>query len=159
MLDRKHNKIIWFTGLSASGKTTLADRLAREFDGRAIRMEGDDIRKTIAKNYGYSKQDRKSVVLKMHDISKYLRYLGITSIICSVTAPDRVTDKDFFEVYLRCPLNICKQRDYKGTYSKKDVLGVDIRYKEPLYPDVIINTDRCSPKQGVLKILKAINKK
>ena len=159
MLDRERNKIIWFTGLSASGKTTLADRLAKECNCKLIRMEGEDIRKTIAKNYGYSEQDRKSVVLKMHDISKYLRYLGVTSIICSVTAPDRVVDKDFYEVYLRCPVDICRQRNCKGTYSKKDVLGVDIKYKKPLDPDVIINTDRCSPKQGVLKILKAINKK
>ena len=151
-------KIIWFTGLSASGKTTLADQLAKRYNGRMIRIEGEDVRKTIAKDYGYSEKDRKHIVLKMYDISRYLRHQGITSIMCSVTAPDRVIDKDFIEIYLRCPVDICRQRDYKDTYSNKDVVGVDIEYREPLDPDVIIDTSRCSPRQGVLKILEMINK-
>jgi adenylylsulfate kinase-like enzyme len=153
----KPGKTIWFTGLSASGKTTLADKLAEEYDSMVVRIEGEDIRKTIAKEYGYSKNDRELVVLKMYEVSKYLRYLGLTCIVCSVTAPDRVIDKDFFEVYLRCPVDVCKQRDYKDTYSQKNVMGVDIEYEKPLSPDVIIDTDKCSPKQGIFKILKVIN--
>ena len=154
-----NEKIIWFTGLSASGKTTLADQLAKQYNGGTIRIEGEDVRKAIAKDYGYSESDRKHIVLKMYDISRYLRHQGITSILCSVTAPDRIIDKDFIEIYLRCPVDICKQRDYKNTYSGEDVVGVDIEYMEPLYPDVIIDTSICSPRQGILKILEAINKK
>jgi len=159
---------VWLTGLSGSGKTTIAQKLAEVFNStRYIElMDGDEIRKGLSRDLGFSKDDRNEHNHRVIFCSKLLVRNG-TIVVVALISPYRET-RDFakgdipntFEVFVKAPLDVCIERDPKGLYKKalageiKNFTGIDDPYEEPLEPDLVVETDKESVEESVEKILK-----
>lgn len=165
---------IWFTGLSGSGKTTIAqglmERLA-EFGRNPSFLDGDEIRTHLSKGLGFSKEDRDANIHRVGYVAGLVNQHGGT-IICSVISPYRdprdharkSSKGRFVEVYCSTPIEVCEQRDVKGLYAKaragqiKGFTGVDDPYEPPANPEVDIDTGKLSIKESVDKIIDTMIK-
>ncbi len=157
-LVKQRPLVIWLTGLPGAGKTTLAESLDAAILKKGYftkHFDGDEIRKGINSDLGYSDADRKENVRRTAEISSLFLDSGLV-IICSFISPTRemrqmakeIIGKDrFIEVFVNAPLEICEQRDPKGMYKMaragllNNFTGVDAPYEEPEYPDIEIRTD------------------
>ncbi len=162
---------VWFTGLPCSGKTTVADSLAEALRGRGLRVErldGDIVRMGLSSDLGFSKEDRDENIKRVTFVSKLLTRNGV-AVLASFVSPYRGRREiareeigNFIEVYVRCPVEVCMERDVKGMYMKalageiSNFTGVDDVYEEPLDPEVIVDTDKESVSDCVHKILYKI---
>ena len=159
---------IWFTGISGSGKTTIANELVkifRERDIPVVLLDGDIVRKTLSHDLGYSKQDRDKHITRVADVCHLINQNEILTIAC-VLSPTREIRryarnliKNFVEVYIKCPYSVCEQRDVKGYYTQaklgkiKNFVGLDISYEEPEKPEIILETDKETIKECVNKLI------
>ncbi len=159
---------ILITGISGSGKTTIANRLSEFFSRRGIKnevLDGDVLREKLSQNLGYSEEERNMHRRKIFYIAGMLTRHGIVSILPLVASTRAVRDEarkqagKFMEVYLKCPLAVCEQRDPKGYYKNiragkiKNFVGVDIPYEEPVNPELVLETDGLKPEDSVKKIV------
>lgn len=158
---------IWFTGLSGAGKSTLAEIIEQRLRERGHNVEvldGDEVRTHLSKGLGFSKEDRDTNIKRIAFVSKLLTRNGVATISAAI-APYREAREwarqeigNFVEVYVKCPLEICRQRDVKGLYKLvdegkiKNFTGVDDPYEEPENPEVVVETDKESIEQSVQKI-------
>jgi len=166
--------VIWLTGLSASGKTTIARQLAtklREQDFKVELLDGDAIRNELSADLGFSRQDRREQIRRVVYLCKLLSKNGITCIV-SVISPYRDLRNlareeirkvsPFIEVFVKCSLESCIKRDPKGLYKKalsgeiSNFTGLQDPYEEPLSPDVMVNTDSETVEECVDKIISAV---
>jgi adenylyl-sulfate kinase len=163
---------IWFTGLSGSGKTTLSRMVESELRRRGIRkvelLDGDVIRTHLSKGLGFSKEDRDANIKRIGFICKLLSRNGVIAIAAAISPYRAVRDfnrkeiGDFVEVYCKCSLEVCIERDVKGLYKKalageiKNYTGIDDPYEEPLNPEVVLETDRETPEESVKKIFQKL---
>lgn len=166
--------VIWLTGLSASGKTTIALQLAtklREHDFKVELLDGDAIRNELSADLGFSRQDRREQIRRVVYLCKLLSKNGITCIV-SVISPYRDLRNlareeirkvsPFIEVFVKCSLESCIKRDPKGLYKKalsgeiNNFTGLQDPYEEPLSPDVMVNTDSETVEECVDKIISAV---
>ena len=166
--------VIWLTGLSASGKTTIARQLAtklREQDFKVELLDGDAIRNDLSADLGFSSQDRREQIRRVVYLCKLLSKNGITCLV-SVISPYRDLRNlareeirkvsPFIEVFVKCSLESCIKRDPKGLYKKalsgeiSNFTGLQDPYEEPLSPDVMVNTDSETVEECVDKIISAI---
>ena len=173
----KHHKptIIWFTGLSASGKSTLANELEYILNKQNIHtyiLDGDNIRRGLNNNLGFSPEDRKENIRRIGEVAKLFVDAGIIVLVSFISPyiEDRnkvrsLVDKDeFIEVYVKCPLDVVEKRDPKGLYKKakkgiiKEFTGISAPYEEPLNPELVIETDKLNIKDSVNKILQYLIK-
>ncbi len=174
--DRQRQKghksaIIWFTGLSGSGKSTVAHKLEEKLFERGIHtyvLDGDNIRTGLNKDLGFSAEDREENIRRIGEVAKLFVDAGIIvlSAFISPYIKDRETVRnlvekgEFIEVYVKCPLEVCEQRDVKGLYKKaregiiKNFTGIDDPYEEPVNPEIIVETDKESLEESVNKIIK-----
>jgi len=170
---RQSAKVIWFTGLSGSGKTTLAANLEKELFFRRFFcqvLDGDNIRMGINNNLGFSEEDRQENIRRIAEVSKLLINTGMIT-ICSFISPtheirqmakDIIGEKDFIEIFLNPPLEVCEQRDTKGLYQKaragiiKDFTGISSPFEAPENPDLEIDTSVVSIKESVDLIFSTI---
>ncbi|HER08740.1 MAG TPA: adenylyl-sulfate kinase [Bacteroides sp.] len=170
---RQRARVIWFTGLSGSGKTTLASNLEKELFFRRFFchvLDGDNIRTGINNNLGFSAEDRLENIRRIAEVSKLLINTGMIT-ICSFISPTReirqlarsiIGEKDFIEVFLNPPLEVCEQRDTKGLYEKaragiiKDFTGISAPFEAPPHPDLEIDTSKMSIKDSVDLIFETI---
>jgi adenylylsulfate kinase len=170
---RQSAKVIWFTGLSGSGKTTLASNLEKElFFHRFFCqvLDGDNIRTGINNNLGFSDEDRLENIRRIAEVSKLLLNTGMIT-ICSFISPTEeiralarsiIGEKDFIEIFLNPPLEVCEQRDTKGLYKKaragliKDFTGISSPFEPPGHPDLEIDTSKIGIKESVDLIFDAI---
>jgi len=158
---------IWLTGLSGSGKTTIAEKLKEYFkDKRYIEsMDGDAIRKGLSRDLGFSKEDRNEHNRRVIFCTKLLARNGVI-VIVALISPYRETRayakgeiQNMMEVFVSAPLDVCIERDPKGLYKKalageiKQFTGIDDPYEEPLTPDLIVETDKESEDESFEKIL------
>jgi len=151
--------IIWFTGLSGSGKSTIADALEKKLfaDGyHTYLLDGDNIRHGINKNLGFSDEDRTENIRRIGEISKLFVDAGLIVITAFISPfqSDRdtvrrlVDDGEFIEVFVDTPLEVCEERDPKGMYKKaragiiKQFTGIDSPYEAPVEPEVVCKTDQ-----------------
>ena len=151
--------VLWFTGLSGAGKTTLSSFLAEKWlaEGRKVaRLDGDTIRESFTKDLGFSKQDRDENILRICRMARALADCGMIVMVSAISpydearkyARDVVGPDRFRLVYMRCNLEALKERDPKGLYAKalrgeiKGFTGIDDPYEEPIDATVIIDTDR-----------------
>jgi len=162
---------IWITGLPCSGKTTVADHVADTLRAKGYpveRLDGDVIRRDLTKDLGFSKQDRDENLKRVTDIAKHKTDQG-NIVLATFVSPyrdrrdkARASIPSFFEVYARCPLEVCKQRDVKGMYKLAlagklhGFTGVDDPYEEPLHPDLILDTDTETIEESAEKILNLL---
>jgi adenylylsulfate kinase len=162
--------VIWITGLSGSGKTTIAQVLEMELHNRGYLtklLDGDNVRSGINNNLSFSEVDRKENIRRIAEVSKLFMMGGVILINCFISptkeirdqARDIVGEKDFFEIYVNTPLEVCEKRDIKGLYAKaragliKNFTGIDSPYEEPENPSVEIKTTECSIEESVQIIL------
>jgi adenylyl-sulfate kinase len=158
---------IWLTGLSGSGKTTIAQKLIEHFkENRYIEaMDGDEIRKGLSRDLGFSKDDRNEHNRRVIFCSKLLARNGVITIVALIS-PYRETRAyakgeipNMMEVFVKAPIEVCIERDPKGLYKKalageiKQFTGIDDPYEEPLSADVVVETDKETPDESVGKIL------
>jgi len=159
---------VWFTGLSGSGKTTLSKLVESELRRRGKKVElldGDVIRTQLSKGLGYSKEDRDTNIKRIGFVCKLLSRNGVVAIAAAISPYREVRDfnrkeiGDFVEIYCKCSLAACIQRDVKGFYKKalageiKNYTGIDDPYEEPLNPEVVLDTDCETPEESVQKIM------
>jgi adenylyl-sulfate kinase len=161
----------WFTGLPCSGKTTIADGVAEIFRKKGFkveRLDGDIIRKELSRDLGFSKKDRDENIRRVTYIAKLLTRNGV-AVLATFISPyierrrkTREEIGNFVEIYVRCPIEVCMNRDVKGMYKKAlageiiDFTGVNDPYEEPENPEVIIDTDKESLEVSIKKVLKKI---
>ncbi len=171
-LLRQKGCTIWLTGLSASGKSTLAFTLEHTLVQRnrlAYVLDGDNVRHGLNKNLGFSAEDREENIRRIGEAAKLFADAGFIT-LTSFISPYR-KDRDlarmihedvdlfFVEVFVDAPIEVCEQRDPKGLYQKarkgeiKGFTGIDDPYEPPLQPDLIIKSGELSPQQGAMKIL------
>ncbi len=171
--DRK-GVTVWFTGLPCSGKSAIADRAAEilaERGYRAERLDGDIVRKDLTRDLGFSKADRDENIRRVTFVSKLLSRNGVivlTSFISpyrELRAHARDENKDFLEVYVKCPLEVCMERDVKGMYKKamagviKEFTGVSDPYEEPLQPELLIESDKETLEESTARVLAALKER
>ncbi|MBO0783650.1 MAG: adenylyl-sulfate kinase [Ktedonobacteraceae bacterium] len=162
---------IWFTGLSGAGKSTLAEAIEQRLrqQGRNVEiLDGDEVRTHLSKGLGFSREDRDTNIKRIAFVCKLLTRNGAACISAAI-APYREAREwarqeigNFLEVYVKCPLEVCRQRDVKGLYKLvdegkiKNFTGVDDPYEEPEHPDVVVETDQETLQESVAKILNAL---
>jgi len=163
---------VWFTGLSCSGKTTLSNLLESEFRKRGLKkieiLDGDVVRTNLSKGLGFSKEDRDTNIKRIGFVCKLLTRNGVIAISAAISPYRDVRDfnrreiGDFVEVYCKCALDVCIERDVKGLYKKalageiKNYTGIDDPYEEPLNPEVALDTDQETTEECVRKILQKL---
>ncbi|HZL41720.1 MAG TPA: adenylyl-sulfate kinase [Verrucomicrobiae bacterium] len=162
--------VLWLTGLSGSGKSTIATELERELFNlgrQAYILDGDNIRHGLCSDLGFSHRDRTENIRRIGEVAKLFADAGFVCITAFIS-PYRA-DRDlartilprdrFFEVYVNAPVNVCEKRDPKGLYAKarsgeiKDFTGVSAPYEPPADPDVELRTDKLSIPESVAKIM------
>jgi adenylylsulfate kinase len=163
----------WFTGLPCSGKTTVADTVAdvlRERGYRVERLDGDIVRKDLTSDLGFSKEDRDENIKRVTFVSKLLSRNGV-AVLATFVSPYRERRRktreeigNFVEVFVRCPVDVCIERDVKGMYKKAlageitGFTGVDDPYEDPENPEVILHTERETLEESVQKVLDCLQK-
>ena len=165
------SSIIWLTGLPASGKTTIARELEKNLHNMGVHtyiLDGDNMRHGLNNDLGFSRDNRKENIRRVAEVAKLFSDAGII-VICAFVSPyidDReaarrlVEESEFVEVFVKCPLEVCMDRDPKSMYKKaasgnmKTFTGVDDPYEEPVSPEIIIETDELSLSEGVNKIIE-----
>jgi adenylylsulfate kinase len=153
------SKVIWMTGLSGSGKSTIAVQLERklmEHGHFAQVLDGDNIRSGINNNLGFSMEDRTENIRRIAEVAKLYLHSGIVT-ICTFISPTReirefakqiIGEADFIEIFVNAPLAVCEARDVKGLYQKaragqiKDFTGIDSPYEPPVRPALTLDTDK-----------------
>jgi adenylyl-sulfate kinase len=160
--------VVWFTGLSGAGKTTLADALIPHLRcaGKKVEvLDGDVVRTHLSKGLGFSREDRDTNIARIAFVAHLLARNGVVVVVAAISpfrkARDeaRVTIGDFVEVYVAPPLEACIKRDVKGLYRKAlageiaQFTGVSDPYEAPLAPEVVIDTSVLSVDEGVSRIV------
>jgi bifunctional enzyme CysN/CysC len=165
-------KVLWLTGLSGSGKSSIASELERELfnSGKHVyALDGDKLRHGLCKDLGFSPEDRKENIRRAGEIAKLFADSGMIC-ITSFISPYR-SDRDmvrqlmggqnqFVEIYVNAPLEVCEKRDPKGLYAKarsgqiKEFTGISAPYEAPLKPEIEIHTDKMTKSEAVTKILE-----
>ena len=158
--------VLWFTGLSGSGKSTVASALHSKLTKEGMHsymLDGDNIRLGINNDLDFSEEGRKENIRRIAEIAKLFcdaAMITCTSFISPFRADrgqakDIIGDKDFLEVFVDCPLEICEQRDVKGLYARarkgeiKQFTGIDSPYEPPLQPAITLHTDQNSIEECV----------
>ncbi len=165
---------VWTTGLSGSGKTTIAKALERRLRDRGIKVEildGDVVRTNLSKGLGFSKEDRDINIRRIGFVADLLSRNGVVAITAAISPYRAIRDEvrahtaRFVEVFVDAPLEICESRDVKGMYAKarageiKGFTGIDDPYEAPLAPEVVCNTASESVEASVERILEALERR
>jgi len=175
-LNGHKSGLIWFTGLSASGKSTLAHGIEKQLFDCCIRtyvLDGDNVRHGLNANLGFSAEDRKENIRRIGEVSRLMVDAGLIVLACFIS-PYRA-DRDavrklfardnFFEVYVKCPLEECEKRDPKGQYKKAragiitNYTGISAPYEEPETPELVIETDKLNVQEAIGEILNFLHEK
>lgn len=162
--------MLWFTGLSGSGKSTVAIALERELQKRGLLcriLDGDNIRSGINKGLGFTAEDRRENIRRIAEVAKLFVDTGIITIAAFISpsnelrrmASDIIGAEDFKEVYISTPLEVCEARDVKGLYAKarrgeiKNFTGISAPFEAPEHPALSIDTSKVSLEDSVKQIL------
>ncbi len=167
--------VLWLTGLSGAGKSTIAKQLEKKLflmNAHALVLDGDNLRKALNRDLGFSDEDRKENIRRTGAVAKLVADAG-SIVIAALISPFK-SDRDlvraqmegtkFIEVFVDCPLEECEKRDTKGLYKKarageiKGFTGIDSDYEEPVVPELTIASDKIKPEQAVEKILQYLQK-
>jgi len=172
-LLKQKSKVIWMTGLSGSGKTTIAIALEQMLKDKGFLtqvLDGDNVRTGINNNLGFSVEDRAENIRRIAEVSKLFINCGIITINCFVSptiairnqAKEIIGEEDFVEVFVNTPIEICEQRDVKGLYKKaragqiKNFTGIDSPFEAPENPTVNVKTAELSIEDAARQILEVI---
>ena len=172
-LLRQHGVMVWFTGLSGSGKSTIAIALERELHKRGLLcriLDGDNIRSGINNNLGFSEADRVENIRRIAEVSKLFIDTGIVTIAAFISpnndiremAANIIGKEDFLEIYVSTPLEECERRDVKGLYAKarrgeiKNFTGISAPFEAPVHPALTLDTSLLSLEESVNRLLELV---
>jgi adenylylsulfate kinase len=162
---------VWLTGLSGSGKTTIAKVLDRELRRRRLKVEllaGSEFRQNISQGLGFSRADRIANVRRICYVAKLLARNGVAVITTSISPYRQVRNecrgiiRDFIEVYVECPLELCEARDEKGLYARarsgelEDFTGISDPYEPPEKAELVCHTATETPEESAAKIIAVL---
>lgn len=167
-------KIVWFTGLSASGKSTIANAFSRrlfDLNRQVYVLDGDNIRQGLNSDLGFGDEARKENIRRIGEVAKLFIDSGqyvLTAFISPFredrqTVRDLIGEGEFIEVYVKCSIEACEERDPKGLYKKarkKEIpsfTGISSPYEEPLNPEIVLNSEKYSVEECVEQLLKELN--
>ena len=168
--------VLWFTGLSGSGKSTISVALEKALFERRIhayRLDGDNIRHGLNNNLGFSPEDRKENIRRIGEVSKLLADAGLITLTAFISPyredRDRVReileDGEFIEVYAKASVETCEQRDPKQLYKKarageiKNFTGIDAPYEAPEHAEIVVDIETTSVEEAVQQILNYLEDK
>jgi adenylyl-sulfate kinase len=158
--------VIWFTGLTASGKSTLANALQKRIAMTGVKsfvLDADIIRHGLNRDLRFGPEDRKENIRRLGEVSKLFVDAGVIALVASISpyredrelARSLMEDEAFIEVYVKCPLHECERRDPKRLYVQakaggvKEISGISAPYEEPDIPEITLETDKLSVDEGV----------
>jgi adenylylsulfate kinase len=162
--------VLWFTGLSAAGKSTLANSLCQRLHLMGVKsyvLDGDNIRHGLNKDLGFSPEDRKENIRRIGEVARLFVDAGLIAMTAFISpyredrtnARKLMKEGEFIEVFVRCPLPECERRDPKGIYKKArsgevgEFTGVSAPYEEPENPEIILDTDKMTLEECVEEVL------
>jgi adenylylsulfate kinase len=173
-LNNHKSGLVWFTGLSASGKSTIAHAVERELFKQSIRtyvLDGDNVRHGINSDLGFSREERRENLRRILELSKLFVDAGIL-VLATFISPYK-TDRDhvrkqfendnFLEIYVKCSLEECEKRDPKAQYRKaragiiKEYTGISSPYEEPERPNLVINTENLTLDESVKAVIALLH--
>jgi adenylylsulfate kinase len=170
-LLQQHARVVWFTGLSGSGKTTIArdlEKILHTMGHTTMLLDGDNVRAGINNNLGFSPEDRHENIRRIAEVAKLFLDCGVITLCCFVSPTEELRQlaagiigpKDFIEVYVNTPLEECEHRDVKGLYAKArkgeiaDFTGISAPFEPPTNPSFEIRTVGRSESDCVQDLLK-----
>lgn len=170
-LNGHKSAILWFTGLSGSGKSTISVELEKQLHDRNLRtyrLDGDNVRHGLNKNLGFSAEDRSENIRRIGEVAKLMIDAGLFTLTAFISPykEDReqvrelVEDGDFIEVYVKASLDACEERDPKGLYKKarageiKGFTGIDAPYEKPENPEITLDTNTLSVQESAKVIIQ-----
>jgi adenylylsulfate kinase len=170
LLNHHRSVVVWFTGFSASGKSTIAHAVEHQLYQRKCRsfvFDGDNVRHGLCSDLGFSPEDRAENIRRIGEMVKLFTEAGIISLTAFISpfradrkkVKDLVGHENFIEVYCSCPLAVCEQRDVKGHYRRakageiKEFTGVSSPYEEPRDPDLVLDTSALAIEQCVAQVM------
>lgn len=166
--------VIWLTGLSGAGKSTIAIELEKELvkQRKAVyRLDGDNVRHGLNSDLGFSKEDRNENIRRVAEVSALFKEAGIITLVSFISpyksmrdfARKKIGKESFVEVYVKADIKICAKRDPKGLYIKakngeiENFTGISSPYEKPENPEIAIDTEKLSIEESVQCILKYLN--
>ncbi len=172
-LLQQQSRVIWLTGYSGSGKSTVASSLEKALSRRNFLtqvLDGDNIRAGINNNLGFTEEDRMENIRRIAEVNKLFIHCGIITINSFISPTKKIRaaarqivgDENFLEVFINAPLEICEQRDTKGLYKKarrgeiKNFTGIDSPFEPPENPDIELKTHLDSIEESIEKALRII---
>lgn len=175
-LLKQRGMMVWFTGLSGSGKSTIALAVERELHRRGILcriLDGDNIRCGINAGLGFSAEDRKENIRRIAEVGKLFVETGIVTLAAFVSptneyrqmARNIIGSEDFIEIYVSTPLEVCERRDVKGLYARarrgevKDFTGISAPFEIPEHPAMSVDTSRQPIEESVKQVINMIANK
>lgn len=169
------NKVLWFTGLSGSGKSTVArvlEKLLWEAHRPCYVLDGDNIRHGLNSDLGFSKKDRGENIRRIAEVARLFYDAGLYVLVCFISPyrkergfARKLIGRDFVEIYVDCPIGICEKRDPKGMYRRaragkiRDFTGVNDPYEAPKSAELRLDTSKGSPEACAARILEYIGEK
>ncbi|KAA6452312.1 adenylyl-sulfate kinase [Bacillus atrophaeus] len=173
--NKHQSSILWLTGLSGSGKSTIANAAARELfeqGYQVVVLDGDNIRHGLNNDLGFSDEDRKENIRRIGEVAKLFVQQG-TIVITAFISPFRedrkqvrqlVDEGEFHEIYIKCDLDICEQRDPKGLYKKARngeipfFTGIDSPYEEPKAPELVLDSGQNEREECKKQLIEFVKK-
>ena len=170
--------VLWYTGLSGSGKSTLANEVEKrllDLGAQSYLLDGDNVRHGLNSDLGFTKEDREENIRRIGEVAKLFADSG-TIIGVALISPYRADRKkardiaersglDFLEIYVKCPLEVCEQRDPKGLYKKarsgeiKNFTGLDAPYEEPIDCELTLVSSEAAPEELAEKVIGLLKQK
>jgi adenylylsulfate kinase len=169
-LNRHKGATVWLTGLSGSGKSTIAVDLEKRLLERGVRayiLDGDNVRHGLNKNLGFSPEDRTENIRRIGEVAKLFTDAGLVAITAFISPYRADRDQvralmkpgDFVEIFVECPVDVCEQRDVKGLYKKarageiKEFTGISAPYEAPAKPELVLPSHQMSVEAAVAKVV------
>ena len=174
--ERQPGLVVWLTGLSGSGKTTIAIEVEKKLLARRVqvyRLDGDVLRQGLNADLGFSPADRKENIRRVAEVAHLFQDAGLVLLACFISpqqsmrafARNLVPEKAFLEVFVQASLETCIQRDPKGNYQRalagkiQNYTGIDQAYEEPLNPDLVLNTEQLTIGACAARLIEEIDKR
>lgn len=169
---KQKGMIVWFTGLSGAGKSTIAvevERILNEQGHATYLLDGDNIRHGINQDLGFSDEDRNENIRRISEVAALFQDAGMITLVAFISpfekmrefAKERVGKENFIEVYVKADLDTCRERDPKGLYKKQisDFTGISSSYEEPQNPDLVLETKNADVNDCAQKVLEKIKER
>lgn len=173
-LNGHRSCILWFTGLPASGKSTITKLLeARLFSQkvRTVILDGDQIRQGLNRDLGFSKEDRRENIRRISEVAKILKEAGLIVLVAAIspfqedrTLAKQICEDDYYEIYVNCSLEECIKRDPKGLYRKAqkgeitNFTGISSPYEVPINPHLVLDSEHRTAEQLIDELIVFMHK-